>query len=321
MIYSGTYAQEMTGRVEPALREILKQEQVNVRGGQLSVSCYIPRDAESVMLLLHGTSESAEKYHEMIWMFNQMGIGIVAPDMRGHGKSLRMTGDPCLVYVDRFEDYVDDAETVLGLVQRVAGDRPLQLFGHSLGGAVAAALMIRLPDTFTHVILSSPMVDPSTGGLPRWAGKGICTLNCLLGRGKKMAFVSGPYNAETDVFENSCDTGRERFEYYKGKRVADRDYQTSPLTYRWIRESFGVRDKLLKAWPAEQVKSNVLLCQAGRDTLVSLPEQEKFIRRIKNGRLVCFESAKHEIYFSDDETVERYLKEIENFIRQEAPNS
>lgn len=316
MIRSSEYSREMEEKVEPALRTIEKEVPVSVRGGTLSVRSYIPTDAKAVMLLLHGTSESAEKYHEMIWLFNQMGIGVVAPDMRGHGKSFRMTGDPFLIYVDRFEDYVDDAESLLEQVEKMAAGLPLLLFGHSLGGAVAAGLMIRRPDTFTHVILSSPMIEPSSGGFPRWAGKMLCDLNCLIGRGTKMAFISAPYDPDRDTFENACDTGKERFEYYKKKRVAEKDYQTSALTYRWIDEAFGVRKKLLHRWPAEKVTSEVLLCQAGKDTLVSLPEQEQFIRRIKNGRLVCFEDAKHEIYFSDDRTFERYMKEIERFLQQ-----
>ena len=131
-----------------------------------------------------------------------------------------------------------------------------------------------------------------------------------------MAFISAPYDPDRDTFEKACDTGKERFEYYKKKRVAEKDYQTSALTYRWIDEAFRVRKKLLHLWPAEKVTSEVLLCQAGNDTLVSLPEQEQFIRRIKNGRLVCFEEAKHEIYFSDDSTFERYMNEIERFLRQ-----
>ncbi len=314
MIRSSEYFTAMEGKVEPALREIWKQEYVSVRGGKLSVNCYVPADAKSVMLLLHGTSESAEKYHEMIWQFNQMGVGVVAPDMRGHGKSLRILADPCLIYVEHFEDYVDDAEAVLETVRREANGRPLMLFGHSLGGAVAAILMIRLPNTFTHVILSSPMIEPGTGGVPRWAGKMICDINCMFGRGEKKAFVSAPYDPDRDTFENACDTGKERFEYYRKKRVEDRDYQTSPLTYRWIKEAFSVRDKLLHYLPAEQVKSKVLLCQAGKDTIVSLPEQEQFVCRLKNGCLVCFEDAKHEIFFSEDETFESYLEEIEKFI-------
>ena len=120
MIRSSEYSREMEEKVEPALRKIEKEEKIRVKGGTLSVRSYVPADARTVMLLLHGTSESAEKYHEMIWLFNQMGIGVVAPDMRGHGKSFRMTDNPFLIYVDRFEDYVDDAEILLEQVKKTA---------------------------------------------------------------------------------------------------------------------------------------------------------------------------------------------------------
>lgn len=308
-------AEYQTGmqQAEAALAAMHTVETLSVRGGELSVNRYYPQDMKAVLLLLHGTSESAEKYHEVIWYFVRSGIGVIAPDMRGHGKSLRQVEDPYLIHVDRFEDYVDDAEAI---VKQVIGNisLPLYLFGHSLGGAVAASLMLRLPDRFSHVILCSPMVDPSSGGFPRWVGQLLVHANCLIGHGKQMAFISSPYDPEKDTFESSCDTGKVRFEYYKAKRIQNKAYQTSGLSYRWIAESLKVREMLLNHPNISRLKSRVLLCQAGKDTVVCLPPQDAFAARLPDARLVRFDEAKHEIYISEDDTMERFMSEIFRFL-------
>ena len=313
VIPESEYRLKMEQTVEPELKALHQQERMTVKGGELAIHCYLPENMRAQMLLLHGTSESAEKYHEMIWYFLQCGIGVIAPDMRGHGKSLRLTDDPCLIHTDRFEDYVDDALKIVNTRMNTFTG-PLFLYGHSLGGAVAAALMLRIPDRFSKVILSSPMVDPSTGSFPRWVGCVLADGGCLIGNGKKMAFVSAPYDPEKDTFETSCDTGRERFEYYKAKRVKDRSYQTCGLSYRWISESMKVKKLLLSHPDAQKVTADVMLCQAGGDTVVRLPEQHMLIRRLPKGKLVRFDDAKHEIYISDDRTMKRYVEEVCAFL-------
>ena len=48
----------------------------------------------------------------------------------------------------------------------------IYLYGHSMGGGIAAAVAARAPEMFEKVILSSPMIRPLTGGVPVACGKG-----------------------------------------------------------------------------------------------------------------------------------------------------
>ena len=308
--------QEKMREAEAELAAVRVTEKLCVKDGELSVYCYFPPDMRAVLLLLHGTTESAEKYHEMIWYFVQNGIGVAAPDMRGHGKSLRLVEDPYLVHVERFEDYVDDAEMIVNKMLDSLS-KPIYLFGHSLGGAVAASLMLRMPERFSHVVLCSPMVDPSSGSIPRWIGVLIARFSILIGCGKKMVFVSSPYNPEKNTFEASCDTGKARFEYYKAKRIREKAYQTSGISYRWTAESFGVKRMLLNHPNIGALHAKVLLCQAGKDTVVCLPAQDAFAAKLPDARVVRFDDAKHEIGFSEDSTMERFMNEILRFFGAE----
>ena len=310
------YRKRMQQEVEPELEAIRRVQNVQVQDGQLRVEVFTPDSSAAVLLLLHGFTESSVKFREMIWYFTRAGLTVVAPDQRGHGESLRLVEDPSTVHVERFEDYVEDAQTIVReVIDPILAQRPLLLFGHSMGGAVAAFLAAREP-RFSRVLLSSPMISPSFGNIPMWVGKALAACQVGLGRGKKMAFISSQYDPLKDTFEQSCDTCRERFEYYKEKRQKGNALITNGPTYRWVLESIGVTQRLLSAAVAGKIEAEVLLCQAGRDTVVNLPEQDEFISKLKHGYKALFPQAKHEIYFSEDPDMQRYVPMAVSFLAE-----
>ena len=67
--------------------------------------------------------------------------------------------------------------------------------------------------------------------------------------------------------------------------------------------------------PADAVPP-LLLCQAGLDTIVCLPEQEQFVAQVKGARLIRYETARHEIYNSTDDVMERYVDDVIGFLSE-----
>ena len=304
----------MAGTVEPALAEIRREVYLPVRGGKLHVEVYEPADAHSALLLLHGYTESAEKFREMIWYFTQAGFAVYAPDQRGHGRSLRLSEDTSLTDVERFDDYVEDAERILDdLMQPPKTGRRSVLYAHSMGGAVGAFLLMRRPDAFDRAVLTSPMIALSSAPLPRWAGIAAGRLMCLAGKAKERAFIGKPFDAASETFENSFATSEARFAYYAKKRAENRHLQNCSPTYRWVCEAVKVTRGLLDPRNLQKIRTPVLLFQASRDTVVLLPEQEQFVAGLKQGRLVRCD-ARHEIYLSADEVLRPYVTQILDFL-------
>ena len=165
--------------------------------------CHVFRAEKPVgnLVVVHGFTESSEKYDELSWYFLQSGLSVYLYDLRGHAKSYRAVEDRTLTHVDRFEEYVQDLECFLKQV--VPSDLPLFLYSHSMGGGVAALYLEEHPDVFKKAVLSSPMIAPSTGSYPAFVGKAICRLMILFGKGKKRIFLSGEYPGE-EKFEDSC---------------------------------------------------------------------------------------------------------------------
>ena len=282
-------------------------------GTRLFYHIYRSENAERSLVLLHGFTESSEKYEEMIWYFLKSGADVYVYDQRGHGKSGGKVTDKTITHVDRFSDYVSDLEIFVDKV--VQKDHPLCLFAHSMGGAVASLYMEKHPETFRRAVLSSPMIAPSTGGYPAFVGRLICRTMIFFGGAEKRIFLSGEYPGE-EKFEDSCDTSEPRFSHYEYFKRTHEDYQNYSPSYRWTLESLNVTKKLMKKGEPEKIKTAILLLSAGLDTVVSLPAQRAFADRLVSCRFVEYPDAKHEIYYSKDGVMERFIPEVLDFISE-----
>ena len=64
---------------------------------------------------------------------------------------------------------------------------------------------------------------------------------------------------------------------------------------------------------ADKVKIPVLLCQAGKDTMVRPEGQEYFAEHSKNTRLIRFPESKHELFTATYDIMLPYYKEVFDF--------
>jgi acylglycerol lipase len=90
------------------------------------------------------------------------GTAVVAFDLRGHGRS-----DGERAFVRRFTDYGSDLDAERRVVETRFPSVPLGLFGHSMGGAIAARHALDRPAGLSALLLSAPALRPpatTTGG-------------------------------------------------------------------------------------------------------------------------------------------------------------
>lgn len=315
LIREEEYMKTMREVVEPELAKHREDVYLDVKGGRYHAEVYEQKDARRAIVIVHGYTESAEKFREMAWYLLGEGFSVFMVDHRGHGLSLREVEDPSITHVDRFEDYVDDLDAFIDqiVLPRTKG-LPLMLYAHSMGGAVAALELMRHPNRFARAVLNAPMIAAVSKPFPRRGAKLLGTTMCLLGKGKERAFVGKPFDPKREKFETSHMMSRARFDYYKEKRVRNRHLQNSSPSYSWIREGMGVTDTLLKPGNAEKIKTPLLLCQAERDSIVCLPEQNRFVSMVKGARLVSFDS-KHEIYSSAEDVLRQYYDTVLGFLK------
>ena len=303
------YSEKMQTVVRPYLEARL--ESGDTTGG-LYYEKYTADGADRTVVILHGFTESVLKFHEAAYYFLRDGANVCLLEQRGHGRSARDVDDLTLTHVRRFEQYVDDLEQFMSEV--VPQDKPLMLYAHSMGGAVATLFMEKHPDTFKKAVLSSPMIAPDRGGFPLFASKLVCDAAIAFGKSKKRIFLSSEY-PDKEVVEESCATSAARFNWYEKIRRQVPEFQNYSPTYRWTKESLKVTAKILRRGAPERVKTKVLLAQAGLDGTVREEEQIKLANRLQDCTVCRFESAKHEIYRSTDDVAKPYFDKITEFLK------
>lgn len=315
------YYKQMENIVEPylAVRKSVLWPERN-EGEKIYCERYLADSPKGVVMISHGFTETAEKYKEVIYYFVKNQYHVYLPEYCGHGRSYRLIEVSSLVHVDDYQRYVDD---FLYVARMAAGENPglpVYLYGHSMGGGLAAAEAAQAPELFKKVVLTSPMIRPSSGNVPWAVAKQIAFGACQQGKGKEYVMGQKPY-AGRESFENSSSTSKVRFEYYQDKKEKEPLFQTNGASYSWLYQAGRLNRYLQrKAW--KKIQAPVLVFQAAQDQLVSKPEQVRFVvklarRGLTSGTMIIVPGTKHEIYGSNSRILRGYWKRIFTFLEEE----
>ena len=279
-------------------------------------TCDLP-DAENI-ILVHGFSEGIGKFKETTYYLLQSGFSVWLLQQREHGKSCRSVPDPSLVYIENYNDLVEDLHYFADQIVRINidknGRQPLFLYAHSMGGGIGACCMERYPEDFTKAVLNAPMLEMNAGDTPIWQAELFARFKNLLGRGKDPMPGSAPFSSQPD-FEGSCDDSRARYLYWFEKTKEDIANQMCVPAVKTALQFLLLTREATKPENCRKVKANVLLLQAGKDTMVRPGGQEKFIRQISQGKLIRFPHAKHEIYMNTSSELAGYWEIVLNFLK------
>jgi NADPH:quinone reductase-like Zn-dependent oxidoreductase/pimeloyl-ACP methyl ester carboxylesterase/acyl carrier protein len=144
---------ELTERVEPAAVDVMMTESfVEVRGMRLCVCSWGPVDGPPV-LCLHGLLDHGASWERVAAHLARRGLRVLAPDLRGHGRSAHLSPGSAYHLTDMRGD-------IDGLLEAYGLRRPV-LVGHSLGAALAGLLATERPERFAGLVLVEPPLPPS----------------------------------------------------------------------------------------------------------------------------------------------------------------
>lgn len=316
LIASPDYAGTMSSVVLPFLRD--RENQVSLTapdGTPLYCVTYNADHPAGTVLVLHGFTENAYKYSELIYSLLRSGFSVAAYDQRGHGRSGRTSGisDSSVTHVEHFDDYVSDLKMVVDMLLAPLPE-PHMIFAHSMGGAVAALFLEKYPDVFRAALLCAPMIAPNTGGIPVPAAKAVCRAAKLAGRGKRHPFFMKPWSGPED-FSTSCATDPARFAWYDEIKTSREEFRNSVPTYNWTLESLGVTDRILAPGAPEKITCPVLLSSADNDFSVMPEPQKSFIDRVPHGKHIFVRNSRHEIFRSVNDVLFPWWHQVLEFFR------
>jgi acylglycerol lipase len=114
---------------------------------------WMPEQAPVAMIgILHGQSDHSSRFSHVAAFFTHHGYGVMAIDLIGHGRSEGKRG-----HVDRFDDYLDLADELIRAMMEKS-DKPIYLYGHSMGGLIALAHASNRSGRIKGYIVTSPLL-------------------------------------------------------------------------------------------------------------------------------------------------------------------
>ena len=126
------------------------------RGVTLYCQWWRPSGAtRGAVIVVHGLKDHSARYGSFAEELVAHGFAVHAFDLRGHARS---GGPPA--WVDAFDDYVGDLDTVARCVRAREGRAPLFVFGHGMGGTIATLWALDRQPPIAGLVLSGASLQP-----------------------------------------------------------------------------------------------------------------------------------------------------------------
>jgi len=114
----------------------------------------------AAFVIVHGLKDHGGRYAELAAHLTAKGLTVHAADLRGHGRS---EGER--VWVEKFDDYVDDLAAYVALVQKREAPKTIIVFGHSMGGAIVSLYYLRDKPPVAGIVLSGAALKAAVSGV------------------------------------------------------------------------------------------------------------------------------------------------------------
>jgi alpha-beta hydrolase superfamily lysophospholipase len=114
----------------------------------------------ATLVVVHGLKDHGARYGDLAQALVARGFAVYALDLRGHGRSEGVRVD-----IESFDDYLLDLHAFMDRVEAREPGRPLFLFGHSMGGAIATMYAMTNRPHIRGLVLSGAALIDDAGGL------------------------------------------------------------------------------------------------------------------------------------------------------------
>jgi alpha-beta hydrolase superfamily lysophospholipase len=118
---------------------------------------WIPeKPVKASIILIHGVGEHSSRYAHMAEFYCDHQIQVFAFDLRGHGRSADREDNS---HTDHFLGYIEEFKKNIKVA---LDDKPVFLYGHSMGGMIVLSYVLKRGSTFNGIITTSPLIDTAT---------------------------------------------------------------------------------------------------------------------------------------------------------------
>lgn len=262
------------------------------------------------IVIVPGRCESYLKYQELIFELHSQGYSIFIIDHRGQGLSGRLLADISKGYVNKFQDYVDDFQYFIENI--VCAHEPIKpyILAHSMGGAIATRYMQDSPDAIKAAVISSPMLGFNSGIVPKVIAENLIaaklSLNKMMSKTPWYFFGQKAYQP-VNFNNNRLTHSPERYQRFSHLYQQNKAIQLGGVTSHWLAQGISAQKEIFAK--INQLKTPILLLQAGSDIVVCQQAQRDFCQKLNalqplscpTGSPIKVKGAFHELFFEEDD--------------------
>jgi alpha-beta hydrolase superfamily lysophospholipase len=116
---------------------------------------------KAVVAVVHGVGEHIDRYPHVVKALTESGYVMAGFDLRGHGRSDGQRG-----HILAWEDYRGDVGRFLNLVSSLKPNKPLFIYGHSLGSLIVLDYILHEAEGLRGAIISGTSLMPKDAAPP-----------------------------------------------------------------------------------------------------------------------------------------------------------
>ncbi len=231
------------------------------------------KETSAVIVLAHGMGEHSNRYQHVAKKLTEHNFSVVAFDHFGHGKTEGKRG-----HNPSFEAVLESISKVIEKAKEFFPNKPLFLYGHSMGGNAVINYTLRKNHQLAGTIATSPFLKLAfkPPAIKLFVGKMLQNIVPSLTMGN-----------ELDVQAIS----REKEEVKK--------YIEDPLVHAKISPNYSIKFIETGEWAienAQQLKIPMFLAHGTADSIIDYKGTETFANNTPNASLKLYEGGYHELH-------------------------
>jgi acylglycerol lipase len=269
-----------------------KEFNFNIYNTEFYGQVWEAKNTKAVVVLVHGMGEHSGRYAHVAKKLTENEYSVVAFDHFGHGNTSGKRG-----HNPGFEAVLESITKTIEKAKELFKEKPIFLYGHSMGGNAVINYSIRINHDLKGVIGTSPFLKLA-----------FQPPKIKLAVGKILQKIAPSITMGNEL--NANDISREKIEVNK--------YVNDPLVHDKISPNFSLNFIETGQWAIEnanKLKTPMLLLHGTGDKIIDYKGTQEFANKSKNAMLKLYKGGYHEL--QNDLCKEEMLQDVVNWLNSQ----